>query len=205
MVFAISLAWSCNFPSTQSRSIASCYSILKVGNCFQFLCLLEGAEYVCSFELGYVSSIKEEEVLSESVIEARVLVKWRRGPCVYILPSYPPLALLGIRHETLLFFGTIVSTPNRSYCRLLNPQVGKLCPVSVHVRRAKLQRSGLLFLQYQRSSEWVGDMSEGFCKVEASDVCVCVCMYTQLTLALLGIRQETLCISVVLLFFSTIV
>ena len=28
---------------------------------------------------------------------------------MYILPSYPPLALLGIRHETLLFFGTIVS------------------------------------------------------------------------------------------------
>ena len=26
-----------------------------------------------------------------------------------ILSSYPPLALLGIRHETLLFFGTIVS------------------------------------------------------------------------------------------------
>ena len=49
----------------------------------------------------------------------------------------------------------------------------------------------------------MGDISEGFCKMEARDVCVC--MYTQLTLALLGIRQETLCISLVLLFFSTIV
>ena len=47
------------------------------------------------------------------------------------------------QEETLYIWVVLVilrfdpSTPNRSYCNLLNRQGGKLFPVSVHVRRAK--------------------------------------------------------------------
>lgn len=129
------------------------------------------------------------------MIKARVLVKWRRR--FGSMYTHPTLALFGNSTRSFVHLGRnfviiwydLVS-PNPPRLLQATQSLGaNLCPVSVHVRRGEVAKKWVMCLQYQRSSERVGENGNGFGIVERKAMCGFI-HSSYPSVALLGIRHS---------------